>query len=49
MLTSIVAAIIDGAKKEDNQIFTIGLKLKIASLLFKSVLVNLSSGDPVSC
>ena len=47
--TLIVAAIIDGAKKEDNQIFTIGLKLKIASLLFKSVLVNLSSGDPVSC
>ena len=39
MLTSIVAAIIDGAKKEDNQIFTIGLKLKIASLLFKSVWV----------
>ena len=49
MLTSIVAAIIDGAKKEDNQIFTIGLKLKIASLFFKSVLVNWGSGDPVSC
>ena len=47
--TLIVAAIIDGVKKEDNQIFTIGLKLKIASLFFKSVLVNWGSGDPVSC